>query len=90
MKSLYKVLIVLIVLGAGAAYYAKRKNIDIKSLFSSKCDCHTGCNLKKAAAPAPTPASIPAPTPEPAKTPSAPVVPTPAASTPAPATTPAK
>lgn len=67
MKMIYKLLVVLVVLGAGAAYYAKYKNVDLKSLFSSKCDCHTGCNLKSASKPAPTPA--PAPAAEPTKAP---------------------
>lgn len=84
MRNLYKVLIVLVILGAGAAYYAKRKNIDLKSLFSSKCDCHTGCDLKKSAN-LTTPASTNSPMPEPVKTP---VAPAPHANT-TPAATPA-
>lgn len=100
MRNLYKVLIVLVVLGAGAAYYAKRKNIDLKSLFSSKCDCHTGCSLKKNTTPpplVPVQTAIPI-TPEPIKTLAVASTSTPAelapnvkpVSTPAPAAVPAK
>ena len=47
MKSLYKVLLVLIALGAGATYYVKSRNVDLRSLFSSNCDCHgSSCDVK--------------------------------------------
>lgn len=52
MRNLYKVLLVIAVVGAGAVFYAKKKNVDLKTLFRSECDCHaSGCDLKSSTLP---------------------------------------
>ena len=56
MRNLYKVLLVLVLVAAGVGYYAKTRNLDLKSWFNSSCDCHGGsCSVKKTNMPAAMP-----------------------------------
>ena len=44
-NNVYKILLV-VAAGVGLFYYARYSNFDFKSLFNSKCDCHTGCAVE--------------------------------------------
>ena len=54
MNNIYKLLLV-IAAGAAVYYYASVNNFNWKTFFSSKCDCHTGCDITKVKPTSPTP-----------------------------------